>query len=75
MSDLKIPVQSLARLRTGDILPLTLPVNALGSLVLEGAAFFAARPTRQGNHKAMQLVECVNVDPETGNMEKEGRVE
>lgn len=75
LTDLKIPVQNLARLRTGDILPLTLPVNALGSLVLEGAAFFAARPARQGNNKAMQLVERVHVDPETGATEMEGRVE
>lgn len=75
LTDLRIPVQNLAKLRTGDILPLTIPVSSLGTLLLEGAAYFEARPARQGNQKAMQLVQRVDFDTKTGAMEKEQRVE
>lgn len=70
--NLKIPVRGLAALQKGDILPLVLPVNAPGSLLLEGMAYFEARPVRQASNKAMQLVKLMpTMDAQTGSTEKE----
>ena len=76
LTSIKIPVRGLAKLQKGDILPLTLPVNAPGSLMLEGMAYFEAQPVRHGSHKAMQLIKLKpTMDAQTGNTEKERRAE
>ena len=76
LTHIKIPVRSLAKLQKGDILPLALPVNAPGSLMLEGMAYFEAQPVRQGSNKAMQIAKLKPTrDTQTGNTEKERRAE
>lgn len=75
-TNLKISVKDLAKLRKGDILSLVLPVNAPSFLILEGRTYFEAKPVRQGNNKAMQLVKRVEtMDAETRLIEKEHRAD
>lgn len=72
LTNLRIPVKSLARLREGDVLPLVLPVNTPGSLMLEGVAYFEAQPVRQGGSKAMQLkrrMPTMETEPRTAGEE------
>lgn len=55
LTDIRVPVKSLSKLSKGDILPLVLPVNTPGTLLLEGIRYFEASLVRQGTNKALQL--------------------
>ena len=76
LTELRVPVKSLAKLSKGDILPLVLPVNTPGTLLLEGTAYFEATLVRQGTNKALQLVRRVQTtDVETRTIEEGYRAE
>lgn len=71
LTDIRVPVKSLAKLSKGDILPLVMPVNTPGTLLLEGTPYFEATLVRQGTNKALQLVRRVpTAEVETRTMEE-----
>jgi flagellar motor switch protein FliM len=57
LPNLRVSVRDLAQIGVGSILALMAPVDAPGKLALEGKQYFQAIPVRQGNSKAMQLLE------------------
>jgi flagellar motor switch protein FliM len=66
--DLKVSVRDLARIEVGTVLTLSAPVAAPGKITLEGKPYYAASPVRQGNNKAMQLIQPLQ--PETKSNEE-----
>jgi flagellar motor switch protein FliM len=61
--ELKVSVRDLARLDVGVVLTLAAPAAAPGKLTLEGRHYFEASPVGRGNHKAMQLLSPILLDP------------
>jgi flagellar motor switch protein FliM len=57
LPDLKVAVRDLARIEVGSVLMLSASVVAPGKLTLEGKTYYEAVPVRQGNNKAMQLLD------------------
>ncbi|ADW70910.1 flagellar motor switch protein FliM [Granulicella tundricola] len=58
--NLKVPVRDLARIEVGSVLMLSAPVSMPGKLTLEGKTYYEALPVRQGNNKAMQLMNAIH---------------
>ncbi len=57
LPDLRVPVRHLAAIKEGSVLMLSTPVSGPAKLMLEGKTYFNAVPVREGNNKAMQLVQ------------------
>ena len=63
LPNLRVSVRHLAEIEEGSVLMLNAPVAGPGKLTLEGKNYFEAHPVRQGNNKAMQLVNQLAVRP------------
>jgi len=57
LPDLRVPVRHLAAIKEGSVLMLSTPVSGPAKLMLEGKNYFNAVPVREGNNKAMQLMQ------------------
>jgi len=57
LPDLRVPVRQLAAIKEGSVLMLSTPVSGPAKLMLEGKNYFNAVPVREGNNKAMQLMQ------------------
>ena len=60
LPELRVSVRDLAKIEVGTILTLSAPVASPGHLTLEGKTFYEASPVRQGNNKAMQLLQVAH---------------
>jgi len=60
LPELKVSVRDLAKIEVGTILTLSAPVSSPGQLTLEGKTYYEASPVRQGNNKAMQLLQVAH---------------
>ena len=69
--ELKVAVRDLAQIEVGSVLTLSAAVATPGKLTLEGKSYYSAAPVRQGNNKAMQLIDALeNHYPEVRNREE-----
>lgn len=62
LPELRVPVRHLAAIEPGSVLMLSAPVAGPGKLALEGKKYYNALPVRQGNSKAMQLVNLLRTN-------------